>query len=68
MLVLQVGKQHRDLGYSRKRLSREVCFLGGKDREQEPIQTKFEACRLVIIRIYSLVFSDVESQEVDTLH
>lgn len=45
-----------------------VCFLGGKDRGQEPIQTKFEVCRLVIIRFYSLVPSDFESQEVDTLH
>lgn len=45
-----------------------MCFLGGENREQEPIQTKFEVCKLVIIRFYGLVPSDVESQEVNTLH
>ena len=40
-----------------------VHFLGGKDREQESIQTRFEVCRLAIIRFYSLVPADVESQD-----
>lgn len=38
-------------------------FLGGKDREQELIQIKFEVCRLAIIRFYRLAPADVESQD-----
>lgn len=67
LLVLQVGKQHGDLGYCKKRLIKECAFWVEKTG-QEPIQTKFEVCRLVIIRFYSLLPSDFESQEVDTLH
>lgn len=63
MLVLQVRKPW-GLRILQEEIEQEV---GGKDREQEPIQTKFEVCGLIIIRIYSLVLSDVKSQEVHLL-
>lgn len=39
-----------------------------KDREQEQIQTRFEVCRLAIIRFYSLVPEHVESQDKELRH
>lgn len=45
-----------------------VCFFGGKDGEQESVQTKFEVCRLAIIRFYSLAPADVESQDKGLRH
>lgn len=41
---------------------------GGQDREQESVQTKFEVCRLAIIRFYSIVPADVETQDKGLRH
>lgn len=40
-----------------------VCFLDGKERKPEFVQTKFEVCILAAIKFYSLVPADVESQD-----
>lgn len=40
-----------------------VCFLDGKERKPELVQTKFEVYILATIRFYSLVPADVESQD-----